>query len=107
MLGTAREMNNVWEELEADAHARHLIHMQAIRDLENDAKAMFFGRNGEEREIDLMDTIEEMQDDELWALLSTLWQKKSNGTATEINTAVNKLFEKLDRTINDSLETFL
>ena len=107
MLGTPKQMNDHWNEIHADAHARNEVHETALRDLENDAKAMFFGRNGEDVEIDLMDTIEERQDDELWALLTTFWQKKRNGTQTEVSTAMNKLFEKLDREVNDSLETFL
>lgn len=107
MLGTPSQMQDDWERAEASANARHQVYQTAMQHLENYGNASFYSCNGEEVNIDLMDTIEECQDDELWALLSTFWQKKRNGTATEASTAAGALFEKLDRVMSESVETFL
>lgn len=107
MLGTPSQMNDEWNRQEDAARLRHEVHMSVRKDLESEGKAIFFSRNGEKVEIDLMDLLDEMMDDETLATLATFWQKKSNGTALEAMTAVGKLFEKLDRTINDEVETFL
>lgn len=107
MLGTAKQMNDQIEEEWAQANAAENTFYRALNDLKEYGSATFASKDKKEVTIDLMDSLEEMQDEELWLLLATFWRIKSKGTQAAALTAASFLFEKLDRTINDSLETFL
>lgn len=103
MLGTPSQMNDYREDEEVTSLTRQEIHETALLDLEREGKAIFDGRNGEET-IEAVEVIDDCFDDELIAVLATFWQKRRKGTYMEVLTATNKVFEKLDRMINEILE---